>query len=136
MTSQFQSYDFSKNSRIIIQNSKSSVLEISADKMADLKVIEKISWSFKKPYKVNWCETEQFNDLLNEFFENDQSTAENIQNIGDEIEISSFINEIDNSDDILKSHDDAPVIKLLILFLEKPFQKKHPIFTYKFLRKL
>ena len=53
MTSQFQSYDFSKNSRIIIQNSKSSVLEIAADKKADLKIIEKISWNFKKPYKVN-----------------------------------------------------------------------------------
>ena len=103
MTSQFQSYDFSKSSRIIIQNSKSSVLEIAADKKADLKIIEKISWNFKKPYKVNWCEAEQFNDLLNDFFENDQSTAQNIQNIGDEIEISTFINEIDNSDDILKS---------------------------------
>ena len=124
MTSQFQSYDFSKNSRIIIQNSKSSVLEIAADKKADLKIIEKISWNFKKPYKVNWCEAEQFNDLLNDFFENDQSTAQNIQNIGDEIEISTFINEIDNSDDILKSHDDAPIIKLFNLILKEAISKK------------
>ena len=69
MTSQFQSYDFSKNSRIIIQNSKSSVLEITADKTADLKIIEKISWNFKKPYNVNWCEAEHFNNLLKKFFE-------------------------------------------------------------------
>ena len=61
---------------------------------------------------------------MNEFFENDQSTAENIQNIGDEIEISTFINEIDNSDDILKSHDDAPIIKLFNLILKEAISKK------------
>jgi general secretion pathway protein E len=124
MTSQFQTYDFSKHSRIIVKNSQTSILEIAADKSADLKTIEKISWNFKKPYNVNWYNTDQFDVLLNEVFTNDDTTAESIQNIGEEIEISSFINEIDNSDDILKSHDDAPIIKLLNLVLKEAISRK------------
>jgi general secretion pathway protein E len=124
MTSQFQTYDFSKHSRIIVKNSQTSILEIAADKSADLKTIEKISWNFKKPYNVNWYNTDQFDVLLNEVFINDDTTAESIQNIGEEIEISSFINEIDNSDDILKSHDDAPIIKLLNLVLKEAISRK------------
>ena len=124
MTSQFQTYDFSKHSRIIVKNSQTPILEIAADKSADLKTIEKISWNFKKPYNVNWYNTDQFDVLLNEVFINDATTAESIQNIGEEIEISSFINEIDNSDDILKSHDDAPIIKLLNLILKEAISRK------------
>jgi len=124
MTSQFQTYDFSKHSRIIVKNSQTPILEIAADKSADLKTIEKISWNFKKPYNVNWYNTDQFDVLLNEVFTNDDTTAESIQNIGEEIEISSFINEIDNSDDILKSHDDAPIIKLLNLVLKEAISRK------------
>jgi len=124
MTSQFQTYDFSKHSRIIVKNSQTPILEIAADKSADLKTIEKISWNFKKPYNVNWYNTDQFDVLLNEVFINDDTTAESIQNIGEEIEISSFINEIDNSDDILKSHDDAPIIKLLNLVLKEAISRK------------
>ena len=124
MSSQFQTYDFSKNSRIIINNSQSPILEITADKTADLKIIEKISWNFKKPYNINWCDVDQFNDLLDEVFTNDNTAAESIQNIGDEIQISSFINEIDNSDDILKSHDYAPIIKLFNLILKEAISKK------------
>ena len=124
MTSQFQTYDFSKHSRIIVKNSQTPILEIAADKSADLKTIEKISWNFKKPYNVNWYNTDQFDVLLNEVFINDDTTAESIQNIGEEIEISSFINEIDNSDDILKSHDDSPIIKLLNLVLKEAISRK------------
>ena len=124
MTSQFQTYDFSKHSRIIVKNSQTPILEIAADKSADLKTIEKISWNFKKPYNVNWYNTDQLDVLLNEVFTNDDTTAESIQNIGEEIEISSFINEIDNSDDILKSHDDAPIIKLLNLILKEAISRK------------
>jgi len=124
MTSQFHTYDFSKHSRIIVKNSQTPILEIAADKSADLKTIEKISWNFKKPYNVNWYNTDQFDVLLNEVFTNDDTTAESIQNIGEEIEISSFINEIDNSDDILKSHDDAPIIKLLNLILKEAISRK------------
>ena len=35
MTSQFQTYDFSKQSRIILKNSQTPILEIPADKSAD-----------------------------------------------------------------------------------------------------
>ena len=124
MTSQFQTYDFSKQSRIIVKNSQTPILEIAADKSADLETIEKISWNFKKPYNINWYNSDQFNDLLNEIFSNDNTTAESIENIGEEIGISSFISEIDNSDDILKSHDDAPIIKLLNLILKEAISKK------------
>lgn len=124
MTSQFQTYDFSKQSRIIVKDSQTPILEIAADKSADLRTIEKISWNFKKPYNINWYNSDQFNDLLNEIFSNNNTTAESIENIGEEIEISSFISEIDNSDDILKSHDDAPIIKLLNLILKEAISRK------------
>ena len=124
MTSQFQTYDFSKQSRIIVKDSQTPILEIAADKSADLRTIEKISWNFKKPYNINWYNSDQFNELLNEIFSNDNTTAESIENIGEEIEISSFISEIDNSDDILKSHDDAPIIKLLNLILREAISRK------------
>ena len=124
MTSQFQTYDFSKQSRIIVKDSQTPILEIAADKSADLGTIEKISWNFKKPYNINWYNSDQFNDLLNEIFSNNNTTAESIENIGEEIEISSFISEIDNSDDILKSHDDAPIIKLLNLILKEAISRK------------
>ena len=61
---------------------------------------------------------------MNEVSEHDQITSANSQNICDEIEISTFINEIDNSDDILKSHDDAPIIKLFNLILREAISKK------------
>ena len=38
--------------------------------------------------------------------------------------LTNFINEIDNSDDILKSHDDAPIIKLFNLILREAISKK------------
>ena len=124
MSTQFQSYDFSKNSRIIINDASSSILKITADRSADLKLIEKISWNYKKPYDVNWCDTNQFNELLNEMFTSGNENAASIESIGEEIEISSFIKEIDGSDDILKSQDDAPIIKLFNLILKEAIAKK------------
>ena len=124
MSTQFQSYDFSKNSRIIINDASSSILKITADRSADLKLIEKISWNYKKPYDVNWCDTNQFNELLNEMFTSGSENAASIESIGEEIEISSFIKEIDGSDDILKSQDDAPIIKLFNLILKEAIAKK------------
>ena len=124
MSTQFQSYDFSKSSRIIINDASSSILKITADRSADLKLIEKISWNYKKPYDVNWCDTNQFNELLNEMFTNGSENAASIESIGEEIEISSFIKEIDGSDDILKSQDDAPIIKLFNLILKEAIAKK------------
>ena len=87
-------------------------------------MIEKISWNYKKPYDVNWCDTNQFNELLNEMFTNGSENAASIESIGEEIEISSFIKEIDGSDDILKSQDDAPIIKLFNLILKEAIAKK------------
>lgn len=124
MSTQFQSYDFSKSSRIIINDASSSILKITADRSADLKLIEKISWNYKKPYDVNWCDTNQFNELLNEMFTSGSENAASIESIGEEIEISSFIKEIDRSDDILKSQDDAPIIKLFNLILKEAIAKK------------
>ncbi len=124
MKTQFKNYEFSKNSRIIILDANSPSLKITAERSADPKIIERISWSYKKPYEIQWCESDHFNDLLNDIFTNSSDNIENIRSIGEEIKLSSFIREIDNLDDILKSQDDSPIIKLFNLILREAISRK------------
>ena len=125
MDNQFKSYDFSKKNRIIIRDDSSIKLKIIADKNVDLKLLENISWNYQKSYKVEWHESEKFDILLGqEFSEKNSLESIDIANIENQIDISNFIKEIDSSDDILKSQDDAPIIKLFNLILKEAINKK------------
>ena len=125
MNNQFKSYDFSKKNRIIIRDDSSIKLKIIADKNVDLKLLENISWNYQKSYKVEWHESEKFDILLGQEFSKKNSLESiDIANIENQIDISNFIKEIDSSDDILKSQNDAPIIKLFNLILKEAINKK------------
>lgn len=125
MNNQFTSYDFSKKNRVIISDDNKDKLKIIADKNVDLELLENISWNYKKLYQVEWHEPEKFDIILGQqFSDNNSIESIDILNIENQIDISNFIKEIDNSDDILKSQDDAPIIKLFNLILKEAINKK------------
>ena len=70
MNNDFLNYKFSKENKLIIENTDHHKLKIIADESANLKILEYISWSFKKPYKVKWEQSDRFNVILEEKFTN------------------------------------------------------------------
>ena len=54
---------------MIVENSDTN-LKILADENADLRILEQISWNLKKPYKIEWCKSENFEQILEEKFVN------------------------------------------------------------------
>ena len=125
MNNQFTSYDFSKKNKVIISDDNKDKLKIIADKNVDLELLENISWNYKKLYRVEWHEPEKFDIILGQqFSDNNSIESIDILNIENQIDISNFIKEIYNSDNILKSQDDAQIIKLFNLILKDAINKK------------
>ena len=114
MTYSYTDYNFSKENKLIIDDGDDVKLKIFAEKNANLEILEKISYRFKKPYEIKWYDTEKFNLILEEkFINNNESTA--IQEVEEELKINEVIKEIESTEDILDTQDDAPIIKLFNL---------------------
>ena len=123
MTYSYTDYNFSKENKLIINDDNDTKLKIFADKNANLEILEKISYRFKKPYEIKWYDTEKFNLILEEKFINNNESAL-IQEVEEELKINEVIKEIESTEDILDTQDDAPVIKLFNLILKEAITKK------------
>tara|TARA_B100001121_G_scaffold58912_1_gene51919 strand:+ start:4049 stop:5362 length:1314 start_codon:yes stop_codon:yes gene_type:complete len=123
MNNDFLNYKFSKENKLIVENTNDHKLEIIADESANLKILEYISWCFKKPYKVKWEQTDRFNVILEEKFTNHNDFSE-FSAVQDELKINDVIKELENSNDILDTQEDAPIVKLFNLILKEAISRK------------
>ena len=123
MNNDFLNYKFSKENKLIIENIDHHKLKIIADESANLKILEHIAWSFKKPYKVKWEQSDRFNVILEEKFTNHNDFSE-FSAVQDELKINDVIKELENSNDILDTQEDAPIVKLFNLILKEAISRK------------
>ena len=123
MNNFYKDYNFSKENKLIVDDDNESTLKIFADKNANLETLEKISYNFKKPYEIKWYDTDKFNLILEEkYINNNERSA--IREVENEIKISEVIKEIEGTEDILDTQDDAPIIKLFNLILKEAITKR------------
>ena len=80
------------------EKDKKELEKILADENADLRILEQISWNLKKPYKIEWCKSENFEQILEEKFVNNNDLSE-IHAVEDELKISDVIKEIENEEE-------------------------------------
>ncbi|MBS0287049.1 MAG: type II secretion system ATPase GspE [Proteobacteria bacterium] len=105
-------YAFSKRHRVFIDQHNDVIHVICANPTPD--TLLEIRRAFSQPITIEEVDEQEFSKLLNEHFEKRDSSTPNIaQNIEDNLDLNTILEEMPDIEDLLESQEEAPVIKLI-----------------------
>ncbi|BDX04598.1 type II secretion system ATPase GspE [Planctobacterium marinum] len=107
------SFGFSKRHRVLLDNIASPAILYHTDE-TELSAFQEVRRFLGKPFELNEVDNDRFEKLLTDAFQRDTSAAKQLmEDIGNESDLFSLAEELPETEDLLESEDDAPIIKLI-----------------------
>jgi len=119
------SYNFVSKHGVIIKNIFEDHIEIAClEKICSLEVISELNRYFNLPLEFEILDKDKFNHLVHQQYSNTSSEAKAMMaDIEDDIDLSSFIDSLPSTQDLLATDDNAPVIKLINVLLTQAIKQ-------------
>ncbi|MBD3585670.1 type II secretion system ATPase GspE [Salinimonas sp. HHU 13199] len=107
------SFGFAKRNRVLLEtNSEPAVLYYTA--ATPFTVFAEVRRFFGEPFTLTEIDDEKFDNLLTQAFQRDSSAAKQLmEDLGNESDLFALADELPDTEDLLDSEDDAPIIKLI-----------------------
>ena len=111
------SFGFSKRHRVLLDNAVTpAIVYHTAD--TELSAFSEVRRFLSLPFSTSEVENDKFEQLLTDAFQRDTSAAKQLmEDIGNESDLFSLAEELPETEDLLESEDDAPIIKLINVML-------------------
>ncbi len=107
------SFGFAKRNRVLLEtNTEPAVLYYTA--ATPFTVFAEVRRFFGEPFTLTEIDDEKFDNLLTQAFQRDSSAAKQLmEDLGNESDLFALADELPDTEDLLDSEDDAPIIKLI-----------------------
>ena len=107
------SFGFAKRNHVLLEtNETPAVLYYTVE--TPFSIFAEIRRFFGEPFVPKEIEADQFEHLLTSAFQRDSSAAKQLmEDLGNESDLFSLSDELPDTEDLLDSEDDAPIIKLI-----------------------
>jgi len=109
-------YSFAKTKEICIYAADEECVYVASTVMPTPLIMSEIKKKILLPLKFNVVENKLFNELLSDAYSN-ANTAAVVDDVQDNVDISDLIQNLPQTEDLLESQNDAPVIKIINAFL-------------------
>lgn len=124
-------YSYAKKHSVLVRESKSTsestcnpITIIHTDHLPSLTQLE-LRRFLKRPFRLELVSVEEFNTELTQVYEAGSNAAMQMaEGIGEELDLAHLIQGLPKSEDLLESHDDAPIIRLLNAILTQAIKLK------------
>ena len=105
-------YDFVKTKQVIAFGEDDECTVISS-KSIGLSLYHELSRFLKKNINIEYCDADEFDDLITQIFSSDHDSGNLSEELTDEFDLAAFANTLAPTEDLLSGNDDAPIIKLI-----------------------
>ena len=113
-------YHFAKRHRVILAHRNNGHFEAWIEGDVPVDVLTEIHRSLGLPVQIQQLDSEEFSQALNKAYERGVNQASDIvDDLGEEIDLSSITNSLPEVEDLLESEDDAPIIRLINALLSQ-----------------
>jgi general secretion pathway protein E len=106
-------FSFAKRHKVLLETAESPALLYHTNE-TDFTIFAEVRRFLGEPFQLREIESEQFERLLTSAFQRDSSAAKQLmEDIGNESDLFALAEELPDTEDLLESEDDAPIIKLI-----------------------
>nr|WP_232362642.1 type II secretion system ATPase GspE [Salinimonas chungwhensis] len=107
------SFGFAKRNKVLLEtNSDPAVLYYTVE--SPFTVFAEVRRFYGEPFTLTEIDDEKFDRLLTQAFQRDSSAAKQLmEDLGNESDLFALADELPDTEDLLDSEDDAPIIKLI-----------------------
>ena len=107
------SFGYSKRHRVLLDNAVTPAIVYHTDE-TELSVFAEVRRFLGQPFTTSEVQVDKFEQLLTDAYQRDTSAAKQLmEDIGNETDLFSLAEELPETEDLLESEDDAPIIKLI-----------------------
>lgn len=115
-------FGYAKRHHVLIQ--LTTPPELVYTSKTDPMVLMEVRRSIKQPIQLRQVSAEEFNALLVTVYETNAMQAEQMAaDIGEELDLQSMAQELQHTEDLLESADDAPIIRLINALLSQAIKE-------------
>jgi len=105
-------YDYVRD-RMIIALDSEDVCNVYSPNAINVRTYQELSRYLDKPFFVNKCSAEAFNEMLTKTFGSKDTSDTLSEELSDDFDLESFAGNIAPTEDLLNGNNDAPIIKLI-----------------------
>jgi general secretion pathway protein E len=106
-------FSFAKRHKVLLETAETPALLYHTDE-TDFAIFAEVRRFLGQPFQLREIEGGQFEKLLTSAFQRDSSAAKQLmEDIGNESDLFALAEELPDTEDLLESEDDAPIIKLI-----------------------
>ncbi|MBI2381373.1 MAG: type II secretion system ATPase GspE [Gammaproteobacteria bacterium] len=118
-------YAFAKRAGVVVNGAEGEALRVTVREGASPLAIAEVRRSFGRPLVLQRCGAEEFEALLTLIYQGGDAGAAQavMDDIGDELDLMRLAEEIPETEDLLETEDDAPIIKLINALLSEAIKE-------------
>nr|WP_318527885.1 type II secretion system ATPase GspE [Aestuariibacter sp. AA17] len=106
-------FSFAKRHKVLVDVGEDPIVVYHTDE-ATLQTFAEVRRFLQADFELREIESDQFESLLTNAFQRDSSAAKQLmEDIGNESDLFALAEELPDTEDLLESEDDAPIIKLI-----------------------
>ena len=117
-------YDYVRERMIIALVDKNEQCNVYSPNIINIKTYQELSRFLNKPFVVNKCSAEDFNEMLTKSFGSKDSSDSLSEELSDDFDLESFAGNIAPTEDLLNGNNDAPIIKLINGIISQAIKQK------------
>ncbi len=113
------SYAYARKNQVLVTDSEGEPVQLLCSGDTPPEALAELRRHFGRPLQISRCDAEQLSEQINAAYQQQTGAMEAIGDISNEVDLDRLAEEIPQSQDLLESQDDAPVIRLInALFAE------------------
>lgn len=109
-------YLFAKVNKVCVYEVRNEVIKIAVVKPINIEVISELRRKISEPIELTYVDEKNFDEILSEAYAA-SSAASIVGDIQEDIDLTDLIHNLPQTEDLLESENDAPVIKIINAFL-------------------
>ncbi len=109
-------YSYAKHNQVCIYGWENEQVLVAVVNSLNPLVVSEIKRKLNEPIQITKIDAKTFDGLLSEAYSNSNAAAI-VDDVQDDIDISTLIHNLPRSSDLLESDNDAPIIKIINAFL-------------------
>src|SRR5437870_4753211 len=117
-------FAFAKRHGVLMIGVEDNIASVIYHQKPSLTVLNEIRRQLQMPIVLQQVSDEKFNEQLVKTYETDSSTAMQMaEDLGDALNLSDLMHELQKAEDLLEKQDDAPIIRLLNALLSEAIKE-------------
>lgn len=117
-------YIYAKNNRVLVDIETNEEISIKSEDDVSIEIFSELRKYLKKPISIEYISNSEFETQLAKHYSNTETSSEVIEGLAPSDILSSLVENLPKTSDLLDSENEAPVIKLLNTVISEAIKAK------------